>query len=69
MMRDPNRISPILDRIARVWESHPDLRLGQIITGVTSYRASAPQGKDLFYIEDEELIELIENGFPVTEVK
>lgn len=68
-MRDPKRISPILDRIARVWESHPDMRLGQIITGATSYRGSAPQGKDIFYIEDEELIELIERGFPVTEAK
>jgi hypothetical protein len=68
-MRDPKRISPILDRIARVWENHPDMRLGQIIMGATSYRGSFQQGKDLFYIEDEELVEFIERGFPVTEAK
>lgn len=68
-MRDSRRISPILDRIARVWENYPDMRLGQIITGATFYRGSVPQGLDLFYIEDEELVELIERGFPVTEAK
>jgi len=30
-MRDPKRIRPFLDQLARLWEQHPDLRFGQLI--------------------------------------
>ena len=33
-MRDPNRIRPFLNRVAEVWEKHPDLRFGQLILNV-----------------------------------
>jgi len=44
----------IIQRLLSAWVSLPDLRLGQLID------ISEPADKDLFYIEDDELISLIE---------
>ncbi|MBE5858528.1 MAG: hypothetical protein E7301_00155 [Butyrivibrio sp.] len=33
-MRDPKRIRPFLDEVAKVWEEHPDLRFGQLVMDV-----------------------------------
>ena len=30
-MRDPARIPKILEKVRRIWEAEPDLRLGQLI--------------------------------------
>ncbi len=29
--RDPERISPMLDKLREAWELYPDMRLGQLI--------------------------------------
>jgi uncharacterized protein YihD (DUF1040 family) len=50
-MRDPKRIPHVLRMLEVYWETHPDLRLGQIILNATS-RAEHPEP---FYIEDEVL--------------
>ncbi len=55
-MRDPARIPFILDHLRKVWEAHPDLRLGQLVVNAATVR---PQ-LDPFYIEDEELIGRLE---------
>lgn len=47
-MRDPARIPEILARIQKVWEQHPDQRLGQLIEN-----ALREDDGDLFYVEDE----------------
>jgi len=52
-MRDLTRIDPILSRLRRVWMKNDQLRLGQIIS-------NASNQKDIFYIEDEDLIQNIE---------
>lgn len=52
-MRDPARIAPMLEELKRLWLKHPDLRLGQLIVNV------APADRDLFYIEDDKLLEAI----------
>ena len=49
-MREPERIPKILFQIERVWECYPDLRLGQLIL-------DAVDARQLYYMEDEELIE------------
>ena len=58
--RDPDRIPEVLEAIKQLWEQHPDWRLGQLIRNV------APLGKDVFYVEDDVLLEglqdLIERG-------
>ena len=44
--RDPERIRRALEKLALLWESEPDLRLGQIIVNLT--------GKaDSFNVEDD----------------
>lgn len=52
-MRNPERIRPLCDRLADAWIKLPDLRLGQLLVDSLS-------GKDPFYIEDEDLIRMIE---------
>lgn len=43
----------VLVEVAKAWSLFPMLRLGQLIENVV------PPGRDLFYIPDEELVELI----------
>lgn len=52
-MRDASRIKPLLERLAAAWERNPDLRLGQLIYNAT-------RNRDLFNIEDDDLLEVIE---------
>jgi hypothetical protein len=52
-MRDVNRIRPLMERLIAVWERHPDLRLGQIVS-------NASPGHDSFNIEDAALVRAIE---------
>jgi len=54
-MRKPERIPVVLDAIRKIWEQHPDLRLGQLLSFVT------PDGHDadIFYWEDDQIIKTI----------
>lgn len=52
-MRDPARISVILQAVEEVWQAEPDLRLGQLLICAVKPHDPCP---DLFYIEDEELL-------------
>ena len=54
-MRDKNRIYPICVGLAQAWENTPGLRLGQIMSNITEMLKR--EGKDIFYIEDEQLLE------------
>lgn len=54
-MRDPSRILVFCDRLAKAWQQFPDLRFGQFILNIFY-----EDGRDLFYIEDDEMIEIIE---------
>lgn len=54
-MRDIKRIPRTLDKIGILWaEFLPDWRLGQIIMVLQSW-----SGNDLFYVEEEELVEIM----------
>lgn len=53
-MRDPNRIKPFCDELASLWSKRPDLRFGQIVSNVARLTP-----RDIFYMEEDELIELI----------
>lgn len=56
-MRDPKRIKPLLMEIEKQWENFPDWRLGQLIENIKKFYNI----DDLFYIEDDEMLKLIEN--------
>ena len=54
-MRDPKRIQAFCNRLARAWETVPDLRFGQIVALIQSDGCG-----DGFYDEDDKMIERIE---------
>ena len=57
-MRDLNRIKPFCEELATLWENYPDLRFGQIMSNLARY-CQWEKKKDMFYIEDDELMEII----------
>ena len=55
-MRDPNRLQPLYNEICRIHkENCPDWRFGQLIINILS------ENGDIFYVEDDEIIEKIES--------
>lgn len=59
-MRDPDRIKHFCDEFAELWSRYPDLRFGQIFSNIERY-VQMEHGKDIFYMEDAELMEVIIN--------
>lgn len=57
MTRDKNRIPKVLEAIKLIWELVPDQRLGQLIHNLAQFNEI--KEKDVYYLEDEELIEKI----------
>ena len=57
-MREPARIETFLHRLAALWHKVPDWRFGQMISNVLG---SYPG--DIFFPEDEDLIEFMEKWF------
>lgn len=53
-MRDPNRIFEFCAELMEIWSKVPDLRFNQLIVGFFS--SMERNGRDPFYIEDEETI-------------
>lgn len=56
-MRDSKRINKCLRKIKEVWSKNPDLRLGQLLLNIV------PSVNSLYFIEDEELINLLEKFY------
>lgn len=56
----PERKRTILEHVFRVWQTHPHLRLGQVI-------ARATAEVNLEYVYDEELLALLEAGLNKTQ--
>lgn len=54
----PEQKKEIINRLLVVWISLPDLRLGQLIANAN---LTKNEDKDIFYIEDFELIEKMES--------
>ena len=57
-MRDPNRIGPILKQLEIYWKANPDLRLGQIISNMSTTLGM----QDCFYVEDDAMLKAIEDS-------
>ena len=64
-MRDPNRIPKILSILQQCWEKVPNLRFGQLIENLKKYMGV----EDLFYIEDEELLEKLTDFLKQANIK
>jgi hypothetical protein len=52
-LRDPSRIEVLLELLRQYWKQNPDLRIGQIITNLSS---SKRMSIDPYYIEDDMII-------------
>lgn len=48
-MRDPNRIEPLLEKLAEAWRKYPDQRFGQFLTSFFSMCQH-----DIWHTEDDE---------------
>ena len=55
-MRDPKRIDEICETIRKEWHKVPDWRLGQLLVNSLRGHRCYP---DLFYVEDDELMKLL----------
>lgn len=56
-MRDKNRIQPMMETIAKLWEKYPDLRFSQIMYDFL-HRYENP-----YFLEDDKFIEEFEDYF------
>jgi uncharacterized protein YihD (DUF1040 family) len=55
-MRDPNRIAHLLVLLGKLWKRNSDLRFSQIVEILKSKLGT----DDMFYVEDDDLIKLLE---------
>ena len=56
-MRDIKRIRKFCNQLADIWEMYTDLSFCQLLICYSIFR-----GRDPFYIEDEEAIQIIKNN-------
>ena len=54
-MRDPERIDRIINKLRGLWHTHPDWRLGQLVSNL-----QGPGRQDVFFTEDDEWERLID---------
>lgn len=57
-MRDPERIDKFCEELAAQWHKVPDWRFGQLIDNILFGTE-----KDIFFIEDDEMLETIKEFF------
>ena len=53
----------LLKKIGKLWEQHPDLRLGQLLVNVANIANIDDCQRDLFYLPDDEIENCIDYGF------
>lgn len=51
-MRNPARITGLLDALERVWQENPDLRLCQLLQACTGQAGPV----DMYYVEEEQIM-------------
>ena len=56
-MRDPKRITLLLTELSEQWKKFPYWRFGQLIENIKRFYGV----DDLFFIEDDKMLELIKN--------
>lgn len=62
-MRNVERIGDFLSRFEKCWKKVPDWRFGQFISNVLGNAQANGEISDIFYVEDEKMIHLIEDYF------
>lgn len=67
-MRNPMRIDAICDMLKTMWKRVPDQRFGQLMFNFLEHVLNET-GRDVFYIEDEDMYNYIKNYLVPIEVK
>lgn len=62
-MRNPDRIYDVMETLTKGWTQVPDWRFGQLIENIKRYIGT----DDIFYIEDEDMINYINDYFDSAE--
>ena len=57
-MRNPDRIPKILKLLEEIWKKQPDVRLGQLISTITTKKSP---GYSIWFIEDDDVLEILKN--------
>lgn len=57
-MRDINRIKPFVEELEKVWGEVPDWRFGQLMSNFLGF-VVAKTRRDIFFIEDDEMLEMV----------
>ena len=63
-MRDINRIDPFLDALGKLWKIFPDLRFAQVVNMLKN----SGGWYDMFYVEDNKVLEVIDKLIEYEEV-
>jgi len=61
-MRDPNRIDKFCNELAELWHKVPDWRFGQFMVNMDQI-IHIYYDKDMFYIEDDDMLEIMKDYF------
>ena len=61
-MRDPKRIDEFMNVLTESWKTFPDWRFGQMMTNFLGF-VSSETDADIFYIEDDKMLELLKEYF------
>ncbi len=61
-MRDPKRIDEFCEQLKIIWRQVPDWRFGQFICN-TMGEVAQRTGKDIFYIEEPEMMQTLQEMF------
>lgn len=64
-MRNPNRINDFCNKLAQIWHEVPDWRFGQFIINMIT--KAEYDGNDVFYMEDDEFINMMKRYFEENE--
>jgi uncharacterized protein YihD (DUF1040 family) len=68
MPRDKTRIKPLLEKLEKIWNKNPDLRLTQLLH-ILALNYSDYKGKDTFYLEDSLLDEAADKHMRMHNIK
>jgi hypothetical protein len=60
MPRDPDRISVICGKLARLWAKYPDMRFFQMVSELQAVYDSEGKRQDPYYIEDDVVLKRIQ---------
>lgn len=60
VVRDPDRIDHVIEKVREIWKKYPDLRLGQLLDNAVVMHTLPIGQNHIFLVEDEELVKALD---------